>query len=83
MEIHEIATDFPSSYEARVSASPWVASVGESLNDMMYVIRKIHISENGKACSANDLSIDVRRSRKDGLLERISPARQFNRRGTE
>jgi hypothetical protein len=70
-QISDIATDFPSTYEVVVSPSPWMARLGDSLNDGSYVFGEVSISMDGKGCLKEDLTFIVRRSAQDKSFDQI------------
>ena len=70
-QISEIVQDFPPTYEVHVQPSPWMAMFGDSLDDKLYVFRRVYVSENKRGCFSKDLDFVVKRSRNDQVLEQI------------
>lgn len=70
-QISDFAADFPSTYEVVVSPSPWIARLGDSLNDGSYVFGEVSVSMDGKGCLKEDLTFIVRRSAQDKSLDQI------------
>lgn len=70
-QISEIVTDFPPTHEVGIVPSPWVAGLGESLDDGSYVFKKIHISKDKRSCRKEVLTLVVERSLEDKSFEQV------------
>ncbi len=70
-QISQFAADFPSTDEVVVSPSPWIARLGDSLDDGSYVFGKVSVSMDGKGCRKEGLNFVVRRSARDKSLDQI------------
>jgi hypothetical protein len=70
-QISEIVTDFPATYDVRITPSPWTAHLGDSLDDGSFVFIKIYIQREKSPCREENLSFIVRRSQKDEALEQV------------
>ncbi|MFN8386984.1 MAG: hypothetical protein U0V48_19245 [Anaerolineales bacterium] len=77
-QISNIIIDAPSSYEVRIAPSPWIAIIGDSLNDKSYVFNKVAVLNDGMYCSSRGFNVVVKRSQNDELLDRLSLAFQIN-----
>jgi hypothetical protein len=45
-QVSEIVTDFPPAYEVNIASSPWIASLGDALDDVLsatghFVVKRI------------------------------------------
>lgn len=71
-QISEPSTDFPSTYEVHILPSPWVAKLGNSLDDSSYIsLGKVYVSKDGRSCNHKNLDFIVRRLHNEETLERI------------
>src|SRR6185503_18385765 len=70
-KISEVVTNIPSTYEVRINPSPWVAGLGDSLDDGSYVFKKVHVSKDKRGCRKEDLTLVVKRSMADKSLEQV------------
>jgi hypothetical protein len=78
-QISEMVVDVPSSsYEVRISPSPWIAIIGDALRDKSYIFHQVSILNDGMYCSSRDFNVAVNRSPNDELLERLSLGFQIN-----
>jgi len=68
-KISKLVTDFPSSYEVRVDPSPWTAYLGDSLEDSLFIFRRVWVERDRKVCSVKDLNFDVRRLKNQNMVE--------------
>jgi hypothetical protein len=68
-QISEFHADFPSIYEVDALPSPWIARLGDSLNDKSYVFGRVSVSRQNEECIKDDLYINVKRSSRDKSLD--------------
>ncbi|HLO29121.1 MAG TPA: hypothetical protein VK249_08305, partial [Anaerolineales bacterium] len=72
-QISDIVTSFPSPYKVHTRPSPWIASIGDSLNQGLYVsLGQVYVSKYGDNCRAEDVTVIVKRSRIDETSEWVS-----------
>jgi hypothetical protein len=67
--VGEIVTDFPSTYQVKISPSPWKAALGDALDDGSYILQEIRVIGNGSFCRKENISFVVRRSPNDLVVE--------------
>ena len=77
-QVSEIATDFPPAYEVDVASSPWIASLGDALDDGSYILQEIRVIGDGSFCRKENLKFIVKRSQNDETVERVLNAGQKN-----
>lgn len=70
-KISEFATDFTVTHDVVVSPSPWVTRLGDSLDDGLFIFRKVSISNDGLECVKDDLNFQVRTTNRDKYLDQI------------
>ncbi len=70
-QISEFAADLPATYEVVVSPSPWIARLGDSLDDSSYVFGRVSVSSDGKGCRKEYLNFVVGRSARDKFLDQL------------
>jgi hypothetical protein len=68
-QIIDFTTNFPSNYEVYHLPMPWMAKLGDSLDDNLYSISRISVSKDGRNCFKEDLNFVVNRSQNDKALE--------------
>ena len=69
--ISDFTADIPPTYEVFVLPSPWLARLGESLEDDTYVFGNVLINFDKKQCNKEDLSFVVNRSPRDKLFDQM------------
>lgn len=77
-QVSEIVTDFPPAYEVNIASSPWIASLGDALDDGSYILQEIRVIGDGSFCRKENLKFVVKRSQNDETVERILNASQKN-----
>jgi hypothetical protein len=77
-QVSEIVTDFPSTYQVKISPSPWKATLGEALDDGSYILQEIRVIGEGAFCRKENLKFVVKRSQNDEIVERVFNANLKN-----
>jgi|SRR5215208_1636 len=70
-QVNQIVTDFPSTYDVKISPSPWKASIGEALDDGSYILQEVRVVGGEGICLKDNLKFVVRRSKYDEIIERV------------
>jgi hypothetical protein len=77
-QVNEIDTDFQPTYEVEIASSPWIASLGDALDDGSYILQEIRVVGNGSFCRKENLKFDVKRSQNDETVEQVLNVSQKN-----